>query len=97
MAFAFDFIAPFVVNDVAYFICSVGLSVLVSSKRSKRTTMSLRLPSEREVPANFNSSTNSTSEKSFHTNVKAALDSCIFSPVVYFNHCFLTFLCFYGT
>eukprot|EP01035_Chromulina_nebulosa_P025164 gene25164-32829_t len=76
MAFAFDFIAPLVVNDVAYFIFSVGLSLLVSSKRSKRTTMSLRLPSEREVPASFNSSTNSTSEKSFHTNVKAALDSC---------------------
>jgi hypothetical protein len=76
MAFSFDSIAPFVVNDVAYFIFSVGLSILVSSKRSERTgsSMSLRLPITNEIPA---ADFNSTSEKSFHTNVRAALDSCI--------------------
>lgn len=72
MAYAFDIIAPFVANDVAYFIFSVGLSFLITSKSSGRNnnTMSLRLP-----PAEFNT----TSEKAFHTNVRAALDSCISS------------------
>ena len=76
MILTFDLISPLIINDAAYFLFSVGASLLfVASKGSARITTSLQLP-EPVMSGEL------VHEKTFQDTVKAAMDSCIIISVI---------------
>jgi hypothetical protein len=76
MILTFDLISPLIINDAAYFLFSVGASLLfVASKGSTRITTSLQLP-EPVMSGEL------VHAKTFQDTVKAAMDSCIIISVI---------------